>query len=259
MRQFFLDSPDAAVPAVGDTVLLDPEESHHLLKVLRLGSDRSVHLVDGRGHRLRGRCLDPEGRRARVEILAVAADPDEAAPPRLRLACGVVKGRRWEWALEKAVECGAHAIVPLLTEHGVVEPGRGRRERWLGVLRSALKQSGRCLLPELDEPRRLADFLASGPDGPLAFGVVPDERAGEPAPAGLPTPADGGTVPTWLTVVVGPEGGWTEMERESLRSAGATGMDLGPHVLRTETAAVAALTLAQATRHSWRLEGTDPA
>ena len=250
MRQFML-AADQPLPAAGDTVLLDAEESHHLLKVLRIRADRDLHLVDGRGHRLVGRCVGRRDRLAEVVIDRVAADPREGAAPRLRLACGVVKGRRWEWALEKAVECGAHAVVPLLTEHGVVEPGQGRRERWLGVLRSGLKQSGRCLLPELAEPLSLDRFLAGVADGPVAFGAVPEERSEAETPPALPGPDAGGARPDWITVAVGPEGGWTEAERRALTGAGAVALDLGPHVLRTETAAVAALVLAQRVRGAW--------
>ena len=85
-----------------------------------------------RADRLAARAAGRDGRLARIEIVAVREDPAEDGAPRLRLACGVVKGRRWEYALEKAVELGVHEIVPLLSEHGVVEPGRGRREAVCG-------------------------------------------------------------------------------------------------------------------------------
>lgn len=256
MRQIFLATDD--LPAPGEVVTLDAQESHHLLKVLRGRADDVLHLVDGRGHRLTARTAGREGRLARVEITAVAADPVEAAPPRLRLACGVVKGRRWDYALEKAVECGAHAVVPLLTEHGVVDPGTGRRERWLTILRAALKQSGRCLLPELAATVSLEQFLDRTTDGPLAFGAVPAERDGPPAQT-LPLPDPTTPMPAWLTVVVGPEGGWSPDERHALTAAGARPLDLGPHVLRTETAVVAALTQAQHCRGRWLQQNDSPA
>lgn len=243
MRWFFL-LPDAAAtwpPPVGAEVELDPEESHHLLAVLRRRSDEPVHLVDGRGHRFAGRLAGATGRRARVVIEDVSRDGAETAPPRLRLVCGVVKGRRWTWALEKAVELGVHAVVPLLAERGVVEPGRGRRERWLGVLRAALKQSGRAWLPDLTEPVGLEAALAATDDGPRFWCTAPAEAtAGEAAePSGT---AD------WWTVFIGPEGGWTADERAALAGAGLQPFSLGPHVLRTETAAAAALAVLQ----SWR-------
>jgi len=255
MRQFFLSCRD--LPAVGDVVTLDAEESHHLLKVLRGGTQAGLQLVDGRGHRLAARSAGQQGRLAQVEITAVTADEAEAAAPLLRLVCGVVKGRRWEYALEKAVECGVHAVVPLLTEHGVVDPGRGRRERWQTILRSALKQSGRCLLPDLAVPLDLDRFLELPGEGPVVFGAVPAERD-VPAVAAMSCARPGGPPPAWLTVAVGPEGGWTLQERRALLDSGAVPLDLGPHVLRTETAVVAALTLAQQWRQGWHLPKAHP-
>jgi 16S rRNA (uracil1498-N3)-methyltransferase len=242
VRWFFLQPDqgadrDGAPPAVGDEVTLDPEESHHLLAVLRRRPADPVHLVDGRGHRLVGRVAAGSGRTARILITSVARDDDEVAPPRLRLVCGVVKGRRWEWALEKAVELGVHHVVPLLAERGVIEPGRGRRERWLGILRAAIKQSGRAWLPELGEPSGLTEALAAAAD-PCYVGVTPAEAV-QDAPDAAPEPAP------WWTVFVGPEGGWTAAERSALAEAGVRPLSLGPHVLRTETAAVAALTVLQ--------------
>ena len=178
MRQFFLALDGDAVPAAGDMVCLDRDESHHALTVLRRHDRDPVTLVDGRGHRLTARLAGKSGKLAQLEILTVSFDDREQAAPRLCLACGVVKGRRWEWVLEKAVELGVHRITPLLTEHGVVEPREGRRERWLAILRAALKQSGRCWLPELDEPQAVAEFLAGREPGPLWFGAVPQERDG---------------------------------------------------------------------------------
>ncbi|MCP4574302.1 MAG: 16S rRNA (uracil(1498)-N(3))-methyltransferase [bacterium] len=243
MRWFYLHCESAAAtpPVVGDEVVLDAEESHHLLAVLRRRTDDPVHLLDGRGHRLTGRLAGGDGRAARVEITHVAFDETELATPRLRLVCGVVKGRRWEWALEKAVELGVHAIVPLLAEHGVVEPGRGRRDRWPGVLRAALKQSGRAWLPELGEPVGLDQALETVGDGPCFFGAVPGEVDAVPPLAAIATAP-------WWTVFIGPEGGWTAAERGALAKAGALPLALGPHVLRTETAAAAALALLQSRR-----------
>jgi 16S rRNA (uracil1498-N3)-methyltransferase len=205
---------------------------------MRRRADDPIHLLDGRGHRLTGHLAGRDGRAARIGITAVERDEAELAPPRLRLVCGVVKGRRWEYALEKAVELGVHAIVPLLAEHGVVEPGRGRRERWLGVLRSALKQSGRAWLPALGEPVGLDAALAAAGDDPCFFGAVPGEVDGIPPFAASPTAA-------WWTVFIGPEGGWTAAERAALAAAGARPLACGPHVLRTETAVAAALALLQ--------------
>lgn len=261
MRQFYLQPDPAGPPQAGDVVTLDREESHHLKTVLRGGRSDRIGLVDGRGLRFDGRLLAPTGAAARVEILAVLRDETELREPHLVLGCAVVKGKRFEWALEKAVELGAHRIVPLVTERGVIEPGAGRQERWLSILRSGLKQSGRSWLPELSEPVSPQAAVADAAAGTVLFGAVPDEIDGaderslswlrllEGKPP-LPPPI--------LAVLIGPEGGWTGRERDCLLQAGAIPVHLGEHVLRTETAAAAGLFALQAIRESWtRAEPSD--
>jgi len=241
VRRFYLPTDPAAVPVPGDTVLLDKDESHHLLGVRRRGADESIGLVDGRGHLFAAELSGRRGKQAELRLLSVSGDAGECAAPRLRLACGVIKGRRWDQVLEKAVELGAHAICPLLTEHGVVEPRSGRSERWQALLRAALKQCGRLWLPDLAEPESVGVFLGRDLGGPLWWGAVPGERGG--VMAFDPPPAS-----AWHTVAIGPEGGWSAAEREALAAAGAVSLDLGPHVLRTETAAAAGLTILQRAR-----------
>lgn len=250
MRQFFLETTEGEILQPGQTVALDSEESHHLFTVLRGGRDLTLQLVDGRGRRLTARTVGGDKRRAQLEILTVTEDAAEKASPRLELACAVVKGKRFEWALEKAVELGAHRIVPLVTERGVIEPGAGKQQRAQTILRSALKQCGRCQLPDLEAPLRLNEYLACPSQGLRLFGAVPGEAAGTvPWTSFLgqaPEP-----LPEVLCMVVGPEGGWTSVEIDALLDAGAVPVQLGPHVLRTETAAAAGLTALQALRGAW--------
>ncbi len=180
MRQFYLETAAGALPTVGDTVALDLEESHHFFTVLRGGRQATLNLVDGRGHRLTGVAAGQEGKRALVRIETVAVDPREDRPPRLVLACAVVKGKRFEWALEKAVELGAHRIIPLRCDHGVIDPRTGKQSRWQALMKSALKQCGRSWLPELATPQSLATAVAAVPDGRNFFGAAPWEKpAGE--------------------------------------------------------------------------------
>jgi 16S rRNA (uracil1498-N3)-methyltransferase len=169
------------------------------------------------------------------------------------LGCAVVKGRRFEWVLEKAVELGAHRIVPLRTERGVVTARPGKQSRWQSLLVAALKQSGRALLPELAPTAELGDLLDEGRPGLTLFGSVPGETEAVPWTDLLhPVPRP---LPPRLTLLVGPEGGWTPAERGLLREGGARAVGLGPHVLRTETAAVAGLAALQALRQAWRAAG----
>lgn len=242
MRQFFLVVDPAAPPEPGDVVVLDREEAHHLQGVLRGAGDRQWCLVDGHGRRYTAKPAIDAGREPRFEILTVGGDPREDEGPRLTLACAVVKGRHFELVVEKAVELGAHRLLPLVTARGVIEPGEGRRGRWEALMRAALKQSGRCRLPELAEPQDLAAALAACAGDDLHVGGAPDERplfgAARPAVA-RPAGPDGS--PRGRAVFIGPEGGWTPDEGARLAAAGAVPLDLGPFTLRTETAAIVGL------------------
>ena len=237
MRQLFLETDPDRLPSVGDFVTLDREESHHFLSVLRGAEGRPWCLVDGRGHRLAARATGGAGKLAEFEILEVARDSREDAGPRLCLACAVVKGKHFEWVVEKAVELGAHRLLPLRTDRGVIEPGKGRRARWEVLMRAALKQSGRCLMPSIEDPQDLTAALASCRGQRLIYGAAPDE-----IPSAGPVPDVGEALPgADLALFIGPEGGWSPAELSSLVEAGAERLDLGPFTLRTETAAVVGL------------------
>lgn len=251
MRQFFLDTAEAGLPAVGDTIALDRDESHHLFTVLRGGRDTVLNLVDGQGHRLTAVAAGKEGKRALVKIESIAQDGRESRRPHLILACAVVKGKRFEWALEKAVELGVHRIIPLRCTHGVIDPREGKQGRWVTLMKSALKQCGRSWLPALDTPQTVAEALGATSDHLNLFGAAPWET-----PAVEVThwsrllaekPAE---LPMGLGFFVGPEGGWAPAELEQL-AAEARPVTLGPHVLRAETAAAAGLTALQAIRQTW--------
>ena len=260
MRQFYLKTEPDRPPVPGEKVVLDPEESHHLATVLRGGRQELLNLVDGCGLRLTGRSCGKKGKLELVEVLSVDRDEREARPPRLVLACAVVKGKRFEWALEKAVEVGVHRVIPLATERGTIEPGSGKRDRWNTIMKSALKQSGRSWLPDLEETRSPGSVAAEPESGLVLFGAVPGEIPGAESPPRSwsclldeipPGQPDSTAVPNALTLMIGPEGGWSPAERETLLLAGAIPVELGPHVLRTETAAVAGLFGLQTIRSRW--------
>jgi len=238
-------------------VMLDRDESHHFFNVLRGGRDPELELVDGRGHRLTGLPRGRDGKLARVEILTVDAEGEEFREPRLVVACAVVKGRRFEWALEKAVELGAHEFLPLETDLGVVDPRPGKQERWRSLMIAALKQSRRSWLPVLTEPMSVREVLGRRPSDPVLFGATPDDAAVSVGPVAMRASLSGeatGDPPATLTMLIGPEGGWSPAERSLMSGSGARPVSLGPHVLRTETAAVTGLAFLQALREQWLTE-----
>jgi 16S rRNA (uracil1498-N3)-methyltransferase len=269
MRILLLSDPDRPGRLQpGQSVVLDEEESHHLLHVLRGTAEAEFRLTDGHGNFYDGRLQSRRGGLAKILILNCTPDPIAEERPRLSLACAVAKGKRFEWALEKSVELGVHQIWPLQTDRTVVRPRRGKIERWRHILRTALKQSGRSVLPELMPVGGLASCLAALTGGRLFYGVAPEgapdsepEGRRVPRPSGPGRPSGmvellrgtgtAGPPPERLIWFVGPEGGWTDREAERLAATGAEPVHLGPHPLRTETAAVAGLVLLQALRRHW--------
>jgi len=257
VRRFFVDLSGINEVRSGVRVSLDAEETRHARTVLRLKDGDTLALTDGQGHVLSGVMAGGDRRSATVEITEVELVTAEVAPPRLHLICAVVKGKRFEAAVEKAVELGVHAITPLVTERGVIEPGRGKHDRWQGLLVTALKQCHRCHLPELRSQAELPTVLA-GLDGELFFGAAPGDLVGEKPQDALQLAAqavrrrmDGQSAPAELRLLVGPEGGWSPVELQMLSAHGAVPLTLGPHVLRTETAAMAGLVALQQLRRAW--------
>jgi 16S rRNA (uracil1498-N3)-methyltransferase len=253
VRHFFLELETGEIPAVGQIVTLDQEESHHLGTVLRGGRDQEVALTDGRGNRFVAGVSRRDRRQAHLEILSMQRDDDEFAAPRLVLGMAMVKVKRFEWALEKAVELGVHRISPLITEHSVVEPGKEKSKRWRTIMKSAVKQCGRSFLPGLDEVVQLKQFLQNSKAGLTVFGAVPGEQGlDEPAVTLLDLAArQPGQLPPQITALIGPEGGWSEQEVSLFQESGLQPVNLGPHILRAETAAAACLAGLQGVRQGW--------
>lgn len=204
-----------------DAPALDPDDHHHLERVLRLNAGDLVTVADGEGSWrpcLFGARLEPAG--------GIVVDPEPS--PVLTVAFTLVKGDRPEWTVQKLTELGVDVIVPMHTERSVVRWTGERGERHVArlrrVAREAAMQSRRSRLPHVEAVASFAQVAAR----PGALVAAPGGRA--------PTTGD-------ATVLVGPEGGWTAAELQ-----GATTLDLGPTVLRAETAAVAAAVLLTALR-----------
>lgn len=212
--------------------------SRHVAQVLRLGAGSELRLFNGDGRDYEARVAQVTRQGARVEVLT--AGGEEPTPPlAIHLALGVSKGERMDFAIQKAVELGVAGINPLFTERSVVqlqgERLARRREHWRRVMIGACEQSGRCRLPLLLGPSSLADWLAQAHPDTLLL----DPLGELPLPA-LPAPSGP------LTLLVGPEGGLAPRERAAARARGVRGVRLGPRILRTETAPLAAIAIIQA-------------
>lgn len=221
--------------AIGRTLRLPEDSTTHLLRVLRLGAGATVHLFNGDGHDYEARLLDADRRGASAEIVARRA-VDVEAPLRITLAQGVARGEKMDLVLQKATELGVAAFAPVVTERTEVkldaERTGKRLAHWQGVVVAACEQSGRAVVPKVAEPVSLASFAAAET---ADVRLVLDPRGGGGAST-LALPAGAS-----IALVTGPEGGLSERDLATLKAAGFTGLRLGPRILRTETAGLAAI------------------
>lgn len=175
-----------------------------------------------------------EARGDRV-VFRVEAPVDSPPPPvRVTLCAALIKFDRFEWIVEKATELGVERILPVeatRTEKGLFEASRKRTERWERIARESSQQSRRARLPEILPAVRFEAALATEAGVRLFL----DEESAPPLLRALPGRLES------AAFLLGPEGGWTDRERELASAAGWSAVSLGPQVLRAETAAVAAL------------------
>jgi 16S rRNA (uracil1498-N3)-methyltransferase len=223
--------------APGRELDLPAEAAVHVARVLRLRAGEPVVLFNGDGRDFAARLLVVQ--RQGVRVAVEGAGEAEADPPlHLHLAVGVSRGERMDFVIQKAVELGVASIRPLFTERSVVRLDSDRLDRrhehWHGVLVAACEQSGRRRLPRLHEANALADWLPTVAGTALLL----DPRA-ERSLTELPAPR------VEATLLVGPEGGLSAEERARAVRAGFMAVRLGPRILRTETAPLAALAAMQ--------------
>jgi len=214
-------------------VRLPEDEARHAVRVLRHGVGDEIVVVDGDGGRHRVRLTRADKAAAEGEIVATEREVGEPPFP-VRIALAPLKQpARFETFLEKAVELGVTEVFPLLTKR--TEGGRLKPERLRNLLVAAMKQSGRSRLPALAEPVSLRVLLEAQTPG---LRLVCHEAA---APeAALLARLAAGDLAQGVTVIVGPEGGFTEDEVDEAEAAGWQVVSLGPRRLRAETAAMAA-------------------
>lgn len=216
---------------------LGPAESHHLAVVLRKKAGNEVRLFDGvnRSFRARLDVVKPE----RVAGVILAEDAGGRVPYRLRLFQGLPKGDKLEWILEKMTELGAAEIIPVQTERSVAQVPADRverkMERWRKIVLAAAKQCGRTVLPEVGVPVNLDRALAACGANDLT--LIPWE--GEET-LSLKAALRGARPAGAINLFIGPEGGFSPSEVERARSRGALPVTLGPLILRSETAGLAA-------------------
>jgi 16S rRNA (uracil1498-N3)-methyltransferase len=235
LTRVYVDQPLEA----GARVTLKGSAANHVSRVLRLRVGHALTLFNGQGGE-HAASID-KSRGGEVTVAVGEHRPIERESPfPLTLAQGVSRGERMDLVVQKATELGVSRLVPVLTERSVVrldaEQADRKSSHWRAIAIAACEQCGRNRLPDVALPAQLRDFLRQ-PGGEAARLLLsPDAARGI---EDVPRPASG------VTVLIGPEGGLSEAEHEDAIAAGFTAVHLGPRVLRTETAAIAALTLLQ--------------
>jgi len=231
--------PDQLTP--GSELELDDERFRYAGRVLRMRVGDELVLFNGTGGEFTA-VITEVSRRAIVLNIGAHRERDVESPLRINLVQGVSRGERMDLVVQKATELGVQRITPVLTERSVVrlqgDKSERRREHWEKVAQSACEQCGRNIVPLIDEPQPFASWLASAGASDLQRAVL---RPGvEQTLASLNC-----TNKQWQ-LLIGPEGGLAQAELEHATEAGFAPYALGPRVLRTETAAIAALVILQA-------------
>lgn len=227
--------------ASGGRQTIGGDAANHIARVLRLQPGDALTLFDGRGGEHAARI---EAIRKGVVVVEVGerSDTDRESPLSLTLAQGVSRGERMDWVVQKATELGVSRIVPVVTERTVVKLDARQAERrllhWQGITIAACEQSARTRVPDISLPVNLHEFLRN--DGREEITRVLLSPTGTLRSGDLKTRKDAAMV-----VLIGPEGGLAPAEQRAALEAGFVAVRLGPRVLRTETAAIAALTLLQ--------------
>ena len=231
----------AEVFTAGQTLPLPAEVFHHAVRVRRLRVGDELMLFSGDGAETLARLIAVERNRADIEIVS-GSPADRESPLAITLLQGISAGDRMDYTLQKAVELGVAAIVPVLAERSIVrlagERAKKRSAHWREIVISACEQCGRNKIPEVLPAMTLSEALLTSAAAHATRFVL--SVAGGRRLRDLARPAGS------VALLAGPEGGLSADEEQAARDAGFVPLSLGPRVLRTETAAVAALAAIQA-------------
>jgi 16S rRNA (uracil1498-N3)-methyltransferase len=222
----------------GTVVELPAETAAHLAKVLRARSGDPLILFRGDGREYVGAIESVRGSRVTASV-GNGADVDRESPFAITLVQCVPRGDRMDFIVQKATELGVARIVPVLSQRSVVRLDESQKEskvaHWRAVVLNACEQCGRNRLPVIEAPAPLINYLGSSASTTARLVLEPaDESVGGPP-----------NLDAAVEIAIGPEGGFADDELDAFRLAGFMRVQLGPRILRTETAAIAALTWLQ--------------
>lgn len=217
------------IDALAPTVTVTGDEFHHSVRVVRVRQGEDVEVFDRAGRIAKGTIASLDRDSATIEVGEEIASRE--AKTAIHLAMSIIQLEKFELVLQKATELGVKSIIPLVTDRIELRRERyaGKLDRWKKIVFEAVKQSGRSIVPELDEPRAFAEVIAR-PGTKILFDADHDSTRAEPGDAGI-------------TLFIGPEGGWSGDELALARAHDCAFERLGPRRLRAETAAIVACTV----------------
>ena len=229
---------------VGESVALPPELAHRLQKVMRVRIGEAITLFNGNGGEYLGELITLSKKTVSVKINEFV-DCNRESSLAINLIQGISRGSRMDYTIQKSVELGVHAIIPVETTRSMVKLDDNRRDNrhahWLGVIHHACEQSGRTKIPKLFPAMPLSD-IASLDNIQCSF-LLDTQSQSALSAAQKPNGKS--------YIIAGPEGGFSDAERQWIRTLGTTSIKLGPRILRTETAALAALSIMQQRWGDW--------
>jgi len=224
---------------VDDEIELDTQLSHYINNVLRLKQADPIILFNGDGNEYTAEVLSITKKQV-IAIINSQLSIRSESPLHIHLAQGVSKGDRMDFALQKSVELGVTEITPVITERCAVKLSADRwqkkYEQWQKIIVSACEQSGRNILPTLNQPIALNKWLGQSTEQQKVM-LTPGSTK---YMSSLTRPVHG------FRLLIGPEGGLSEQEVYTCEQTGFTSVNLGPRILRTETAALASIAIMQA-------------
>jgi 16S rRNA (uracil1498-N3)-methyltransferase len=234
LTRVYVEEPLAA----GKSCTLEGSAANHIMRVLRLRDGDTLTLFDGRGGEYGARIAGFSKHSVQVDVQE-HRDLERESRLRLTLAQGISRGERMDWVMQKATELGVTRIIPVITGRTVVKlderQGEKKVEHWRAIVIAACEQSGRNRVPEVAAPCAFHEVLRTGDDARKKLLLSPTGKLN----------ARDLSLSGEATLLVGPEGGLSPDEQELAVSAGFEQVRMGPRVLRTETAAIAALTILQ--------------
>jgi 16S rRNA (uracil1498-N3)-methyltransferase len=238
MRTTRIHSPGPLAP--NTEIALPAAGAYHAARVLRLRVGAPLTVFDGQGAEFHAEIAHVDGSDVRVRIGARMGSTPES-PLHITLIQGISRNERMDWTLQKATELGVGVIAPVITARSVVrlddKQAAKKLEHWRGIVVGACEQCGRSTLPDVREPVGLNDHLRTHPKEGLRLVLSPS------APGSL---AGLASMSAKVALLIGPEGGLDDDEIQRARQVGFAPVRLGPRILRTETAAVTALSVLQA-------------